>query len=252
MVGKYNEFGQTYYVHDFFSKSVTDLTPVDSVNEAHSKDLGFYLQDSWKPFPGLTVNAGMRWDQQKVQNSVGDTVFNATAEWQPRLGVVWDPTGKGTAKIYASAGRFYYSLPTALSVFSYGTTTSAETFNFDPVDKKQDPGVIGHERAFVSVTGFAEPVDSGLKGIYQDELTLGIEKLLDPTFSVGLKGTYRRLGRVIEDRCDLDYTAAGEQRLFLRDREPGIGGQVRARRLRELQRPGRKILRVPAGRAADS
>jgi carboxypeptidase family protein/TonB-dependent receptor-like protein len=205
-VAKFNDLGQTYYVHDFFSKSPTDLTPVDSVNEANSKDIGLYLQDSWKPIPGLTVNAGLRWDQQKVQNSVGDTVLNMTAEWQPRLGVVWDPTGKGAARIYASAGRFYFSLPTALSVFSYGTTTFAETYNFDPVDKKQDPGVIGHEKAFVSVQGFAEPVDSGVKGIYQDELTLGIEKLLDPTFSVGVKGTYRRLGRVLEDRCDLDYT----------------------------------------------
>jgi hypothetical protein len=207
IVSKFNDLGQTYYVHDFFSKSPTDLTPVDNVNEAHSKDIGFFLQDSWKPVPGLTVNAGLRWDQQKIQNSVGDTVLNMTAEWQPRLGVVWDPSGSGRTKVYASAGRFYFSIPTALSIFAYGTTTFAETYNFDPVDKKQDPNVIGHEKAFVSVQGFAEPVDSGVKGIYQDELTLGIEKLLDPTFSVGVKGTYRRLGRVIEDRCDLDYTA---------------------------------------------
>ncbi len=205
-VYEFNEFGQTYYEHDFFSKSPTDFTPVDNVNEAHSKDIGFFLQDSWKPIPGLTINAGLRWDQQRVQNSVGDTVLNMTAEWQPRLGVVWDPSGSGRTKVYASAGRFYFSLPIALSVFSYGTTTTAFTFNFDPVDKKQDPNVIGHERAFIFAQGSAEPVDSGVKGIYQDELTLGIEKLLDPTFSVGVKGTYRRLGRVIEDRCDLDYT----------------------------------------------
>jgi TonB-dependent receptor-like protein len=206
LVQKASEYGQTYYVHIFYSKSPTDLTPVDSVNEAHSSDYGFFAQDSWKPVPNLTLNVGLRWDQQKVSNSAGDTVFNTTAEWQPRLGVVWDPSGKGAAKIYASAGRFYYSLPTALSIFSYGTATLANTFNFDPVDKTQDPRVIGHERAYVSVTGFGEPVDSGLKGIYQDELTLGIEKLLDPTFSVGVKGTYRRLGGVMEDRCDLDYT----------------------------------------------
>jgi hypothetical protein len=207
IVKKYNEFGQTYYLHRFFSKSPTDLTPVDNVNEAHSKDFGLFLQDSWKPVRSLTINAGLRWDQQKVQNSVGDTVLNLTAEWQPRLGVVWDPTGKGGAKVYASAGRFYYALPTALSVFSYDSTTEAKTYNFDPVDKKQDPKIIGHEKAFVSVQGYGEPVDSGVKGIYQDELTVGIEKLLDATFSIGVKGTYRRLGRVIEDRCDLDYNS---------------------------------------------
>jgi Carboxypeptidase regulatory-like domain/TonB-dependent Receptor Plug Domain len=207
IVKKYNEFGQTYYWHHFFSKSPTDLTPVDNVNEAHSKDFGLFLQDSWKPVRSLTINAGLRWDQQKVQNSVGDTVLNMSAEWQPRLGIVWDPTGKGEARVYASAGRFYYALPTALSVFSYDSTTEADTYNFDPVDKKQDPNVIGHEKSRVFVQGYGEPVDSGVKGIYQDELTVGIEKLLDPTFSVGVKATYRRLGRVIEDRCDLDYSA---------------------------------------------
>jgi len=206
LVQKFNEFGQVYYAHFFYSRSLTDLTPVDDINETRSADTGFYVQDSWKPLSGLTVNAGVRWDEQNAKNSVGDTVLNTTAEWQPRLGIVWDPSGQGRTKIYASAGRFYFSLPTSFSIFVYGTTTSAQTFNFDPVDKTQDPKVTGHERAFVSAQGFGEPVDSGLKGIYQDELTVGIEKLLDPTFSVGAKGTYRRLGRVIEDRCDLDYT----------------------------------------------
>ena len=225
LVQKYSEFGQTYYAHFFFSKSPTDLTPVDSVNEAHSKDYGVYAQDSWKVAPNLTVNVGLRWDQQKVANSAGDTVFNMTGQWQPRLGVVWDPTGKGATKIYASAGRFYYSLPTALSIFSYGTTTSSITFNFDPVNKAQDPGVIGHEKSSTSVTGFGEPVDSRLKGIYQDELTVGLEKLVDPTFSVGVKGTYRSLGRVVEDRCDLDYTAPENNNFSCAIVNPGSDGK---------------------------
>src|SRR5262249_31173591 len=32
-----------------------------------------------------------------------------------------------------------------------------------------------------------------------------IERLLTPTLTAGLKGTYRTLRNVIEDRCDLDY-----------------------------------------------
>ena len=34
--------------------------------------------------------------------------------------------------------------------------------------------------------------------------SLGVEKAIDPTLSVGIKGTYRSLGRTVEDRCDLD------------------------------------------------
>src|SRR5262249_7106737 len=97
-------------------------------------------------------------------------------------------------------------------------------------------GVIGHPRELVSVQGFGEPVDTQMKGIYQDELTLGVEKLLDPTFSVGLKGTYRRLGRAIEDRCDLDYNQAennyyscaivnlGSKRKYARGHFPACNG----------------------------
>lgn len=208
LVRRYNEFGQTYYRHEFFSRSPSDPTPTDYINEPHSSDVGFYLQDSWKPAPNLTVNAGLRWDQQSVDNWAGETVLKMTAEWQPRLGVVWDPSGNRTSKIYASAGRFYYSLPTNLAVLGWGGgTTFSVTYNFDPVDTTHDPDVIGHGRPSVSVSDAYIPVDSGLKGSYQDELTLGMEKLITPTLSVGLKGTYRRLGRVIEDRCDLDYTA---------------------------------------------
>jgi hypothetical protein len=206
LVRVFNEYGQTYYSHHFFAKSPTDLTPVDSVAEARTYEPGFFLQDSWRIAPGLTVNLGLRWDQEDMRDSTGQTVLKTTSEWQPRLGIVWDPTGSGKMKVYASAGRFYYSVPTFLSVFAYGTTTVINTFNFDPVGVTQDPDVIGHERPYVSMQGPAEPVDAGIKGIYQDELTVGVERLLDPTFSLGLKGTYRRLGRAIEDRCDLDYT----------------------------------------------
>jgi Carboxypeptidase regulatory-like domain/TonB-dependent Receptor Plug Domain len=204
-VRKYSEFGQIYYAHIFFAKSTTDLSPADSVISPRNIDASVYLQDSWKVLPGLTVNAGLRWDQEDMRDYLDETVIKTTNEWQPRLGIVWDPTGSGKMKVYASVGRFYYSLPTDLSVFAYSASVGETTFNFDLVDKTQNPAVIGHERAFVSVTGVAEPVDAGLKGIYQDELTLGVERLLAPTLSVGIKGTYRRIGRGIEDRCDLDY-----------------------------------------------
>jgi hypothetical protein len=206
LVTRYSEFGEIYYDHFFIAKSPTDFTPVDAVLKARALEIGVFVQDSWKVAPGLTVNAGLRWDQEDMRNYLDETVFKTTAEWQPRLGVIWDPRSNGKMKVYASVGRFYYSLPNALSVFAYGSTTYIDTYNFDSVDRTQDPRVIGHEHPYVSVQGFGEPVDPGIKGTYQDELTLGVEKLLDPTFSLGVKGTYRRLGRAIEDRCDLDYS----------------------------------------------
>ena len=40
-----------------------------------------------------------------------------------------------------------------------------------------------------------------------DELTVGIERLITPALTVGLKGTYRSLSSTLEDRCDFDYTS---------------------------------------------
>jgi hypothetical protein len=52
------------------------------------------------------------------------------------------------------------------------------------------------------------PVDANLNGFSQDELTVGVERLLSPTLTLGLKGTYRSLRNAIEDRCDFDYNSA--------------------------------------------
>jgi outer membrane receptor protein involved in Fe transport len=207
VVYRLNEFGQTYYVHQFFASSRMDSVPVDSVRKGETSNVGLHVQDSWKVAPGWTVNAGLRWDQQDVRNYRDETVLKTTNEWQPRLGVVWDPKGDGRTKLHGFVGRFYYALPTVSVVRSFSNVTDGLTFNFDPATLVHDPSVIGHEESYFAGSTLHTPVDSGLQGGYQDELTVGVEKLLDPTFSIGLKGTYRRLGRVIEDRCDLDYSA---------------------------------------------
>src|SRR5262249_62411420 len=59
--------------------------------------------------------------------------------------------------------------------------------------------------AGILATVFGEAFDQGLKGISQDELTIGVEKILGSSLTLGLKATYRRLANAIEDRCDLDY-----------------------------------------------
>lgn len=207
LVQKYNEYGQTYYAHNFFSSGASSQDPIDNTVTPKTIDWGWYFQDSWKVLPNLTLNAGVRWDREDIKDYTGSTVITTTNEWQPRVGFVWDPKGDGSAKVYGFFGRFYYSIPTDLNVRAYGAQTQVITYNFSPTDTKQDPTVFGHTKPFVQGGAFTEPADAGLKGIYQDEYTLGFEKLLTPTLSVGLKGTYRTLGRAIEDRCDLDYNS---------------------------------------------
>ena len=209
LVQVFNEYGQTYYQHNFYAPCADKTNaacyePINNVVTPKSEDLGFYAQDSWKVSPNFTVNLGLRYDQETVKDYSGATAFKTNNEWQPRIGVIWDPKANGQMKVYAFYGRFYYSVPTDLNVRAYGAQTNGTSYNFDPVNTAQDPTVIGHETAFFQGGAFTEPVQPGIKGIYQDEYSAGMDFLLDPTLSIGVKGTYRNLGRVIEDRCDLD------------------------------------------------
>jgi hypothetical protein len=202
-----------YYSHQFFTaggpngesdaaSSVAGYLPGGNIANPKTKRLGLFLQDSYKPLPNVTINAGVRYDQEDVKDYTGTTVFKLKDEWQPRIGLAWDVMKDGSSKVSASYGRFYYAIPTDLNVRAYGAQLIAVTCNFDSLALDNDSGC---PRAFQTQGGaFTEPVQSDIKGIYQDEVTLGFDKAIDSTFAVGIRGTYRTLGRTIEDRCDFD------------------------------------------------
>jgi hypothetical protein len=219
-----NEKGQPYYMHQFFAVSPDDPTVVPSRPvSARVLDYGVYLQDSWRAAPGLTINLGLRWDGEQTRSEAGQTVLSFDNQWQPRIGVIWDPWRDGATKVFASAGRFSYALPTVAAAIVYSRSTLLRTFNFDPVSVVQDPNVIGHEETVVLGTGaLGDPVDGGTRASSQDELTVGIERLLTPSLTVGLQGTYRSLNRTLEDRCDFDYEQTGFSCALI---NPGSSGQ---------------------------
>ncbi len=194
-----------FYQHSFYTANSSDLTPlVTSPFDTPSKRTGLFFQDTWRIIPTLTVNAGVRWDQDESDKGNGEVAFKLKNEWAPRIGFVWDFAGDGTSKLYGSYGRFYYSIPTDLNARVFTANTSVVSFNYSATSVLQDPNA--PRVRTIQVGSFdGEPVDPGLKAPYQDEYTIGVEKALDPTLSIGLKGTYRTLGRTVEDRCDLDY-----------------------------------------------
>jgi Carboxypeptidase regulatory-like domain/TonB dependent receptor-like, beta-barrel/TonB-dependent Receptor Plug Domain len=210
-----------YYQHSFYTNggptgganaadAVTGYLPGGNVANPKTSRLGFFLQDTFKPIPNLTINAGIRYDSEDVKDYSGTTVIDLKNEWQPRIGIAWDVMKDGSSKLSASYGRFYYALPTDLNVRAFGAQLIAVSCNFSATALDQAAGC---PRAFQIQGGaFTEPVqgtsglpgDEPIKGIYQDEVTLGFDKAIDPTFALGARATYRTLGRTIEDRCDFD------------------------------------------------
>ncbi len=129
---------------------------------------------------------------------------------------------------YASAGRFYYAFPTVATTWWFGDVTGVDTYNHDPVSTVPDESVRGPGGDAGSLVWFGggpwgTPVDKSLQGAYQDELTIGVERLFGKTLTVGIKGTARRLGNVIEDRCDLDPSQNGDA--FCAVINPGSNGR---------------------------
>jgi Carboxypeptidase regulatory-like domain/TonB dependent receptor-like, beta-barrel len=83
---------------------------------------GFFLQDSWKVTPRLTLNYGVRYDIEFTPTFKPATSLNAAAEpamgvmegiprdtnnWAPRFALAWNPTGDGKTVIRAGYGIFY-------------------------------------------------------------------------------------------------------------------------------------------------
>ena len=123
---------------------------------------------------------------------------------------MWDPWRDGTTKIFASAGRFSYALPTVAAAASFSSFPGQiQTYNFDPVSVVQDPNVLNHEEPVVQGTSgeYRRPGGRRRQGIVHGRADDRHRAPSMPTLTVGLKGTYRALNSTLEDRCDFDYTS---------------------------------------------
>ena len=84
--------------------------------------LGFFIQDSWKIHPRLTMNYGVRYDVEFTPTFEPATPLNAALEpalgviegiphdtnnVSPRFALAWDPTGSGKTVVRAGYGIFF-------------------------------------------------------------------------------------------------------------------------------------------------
>ena len=130
---------QVYYEHRVFTASASDVTPlVNAPFDTPTKRWSAFVQDQWRIVPTLTVNAGLRWDQEHYFAGDGHTAFKLLNQWAPRFGFVWDFVGDGTSKLYGSAGRFYFAIPTDLNARVFSANTQIRNYNYSPTATNQD------------------------------------------------------------------------------------------------------------------
>jgi hypothetical protein len=153
-----------------------------------------FIQDSWEVSRKFRLNFGLRWDGQFIVAPNGKVCQKILDQYAPRIGIVYQPGGSGSQKVFASLGRNYEDL--MLYIFSlYGTDFGGAvslTYDHDP---RVDPS--GAE-AWIMPNSI-QPAIQGLKGQHYDELTLGYERQAGKSFKVGARGILRRLREVVED-----------------------------------------------------
>ncbi len=114
-------------IHDFCFRSFTQSFGQQAVAFDTQEWAGF-VQDNWHLRPGLTINAGLRYEYEflplpQQPNAALDAAFGKTGatsvfpedrnNFGPRIGIAWEPFGPGRGVVRAGYGLFFGRLPGA-------------------------------------------------------------------------------------------------------------------------------------------
>lgn len=189
-------------------------TPTTQKN--YFRDTSFYLQDAWSPKRRLTLNLGMRYDrfityypaQKSDANETFPQLFPITTyaasgnlvDWNtvsPRIGVAFDPTGKGDSVLRFGYGIYYIMQGTGLAETSnpVGLATKTYTWNAPPgTTTPQLSQWLPQGAATVPVTesgGSSTHINPNMSRPYSEEVSAGYEKQIWRDLRVGATYYYR-------------------------------------------------------------
>jgi hypothetical protein len=199
------------YSHQFFASA--DST-IDSASTApviatpNNNILAVFLQDRWTVLPNLTVNAGVRWEEQSIVGLDNVTFINVN-HFSPRVGFTWDFLKNGRSKAYGSYSQFVPIVPIDMNIRSLNGERDGSTFNFSPTDLNCDPEADTPDTP-CEIRGTAtDTIDPNIKSPYSDEILAGVQMQVGRDWAVGVKGIYRSIRRVLEDTyiSDIDNYA---------------------------------------------
>jgi len=161
----------------------------------HTWDYAFYVEDSFKPAPSVTVNFGLRYDLQTMPGLTGNPDIPATTRintdknnFGPRVGLAWDVFGKQKTVIRAGAGAYYGRTENSTLVnlitnngvrfksYSFIPTTAGSPV-FPNVLSAVPTGAAGKPSVVFASNDFANPL------IFQMEF--GIEQEVFKNFTMG-------------------------------------------------------------------
>jgi hypothetical protein len=196
--------GQLWRLFPQFAR-LRELEP-DAPGE--NEELAFFLQDEVSIGDRWTLQLGLRADSfdsrgRKTDQEVGARLqFGLKDMIAPRVGLIWDPVGKGRSKVFAHYARYYESVPLYLNLVALGNDRE-NFYDFEypengALPSAENPGVLISSHSNPPAAGFFG-IASNLEAQHSDEYLLGFEYQVGHDLSVGLTGIYREVGDVLED-----------------------------------------------------
>ena len=193
-----------------------------------------YVQDSWKVFPNLTLDFGLRYEL----DDRSDPVPTDRNNFAPRFSFAWSPTDDGRTTVRGGYGIFYsphyYQLDFVANAFNNidnkrqiaqvfttiqtpGAASAANIYRnllqqgvitfptpsraITPADLEQFGIQIIHEGALPPLTVLFRNSDDFVNA-YSQQATLGIERALTSTFSMSASYLFARTLKIIRARDD--------------------------------------------------
>jgi len=187
----------------FIIRNTTRVRDFELVAKTYTNAEAFYFQDDWKFARNWQFNIGARWDYEQAYNADGGTYVKLNNWWDnmaPRLGVVWDFTGKGKGKLFFNYATFIQTpIPLDVNVRAGGGDSQTDK-NFN-VNRINAPATATLTAGFtpVNLGADATPIDPGLKPPSIGEYTAGFEYEAVKDLTLGIRGVYRHERNVIED-----------------------------------------------------
>jgi hypothetical protein len=202
------------------------LLNISTLGEVESRNHALFIQDTWRVRPNLTLNLGLRAEQEKVpnfgegQNTAIDFPFSD--KLAPRLGVTYDPFSDGRTKIYGSWGRYFDVMKYELPRGSFGgdkwvdyfftwnnpdvgvnSAASCATGTNTLSERPSCPGgnfIESLDRRSNSAANGGEGIDPNLKPMEENEFQLGFSRELNwGNVVLGARYIRKDLVRTIED-----------------------------------------------------
>jgi hypothetical protein len=189
-----------------------------------------FAQDAWSINKYVTINAGLRWEQQQMIGSLEKYTF--TDNWSPRIGISIDPWGNRKTKIFANFGRYNETIPLDMAIRSLSAENDTAALIFLPENDGLGHVIVSPDGQVNLIPDAAHLVTSanadsigaavtfapGTRMEYLDEYVVGFEHEFGNSGVIfTARYTDRRIKRIVEDLAGLSPEAfqGGLTQLYL-------------------------------------